>query len=278
MNSHHCLRNLWLRMVAGAALLALMGGFASARAEQVGDAFIVFNVDTGELRLNPGNAGVSQGNGIGSYLIRPNPAVIQFSSTATQFSYPSGSYLFAPALGNVTVGDDNTIGAAFYTLGGPNVSGSVDYFNRANLLAGTAAVAGSSGDTSWGPGAGGVFTSFLPGASFGTNEWSFGTIGSTGMSLEAALAAFGADTQGGFSTSADMIYDIDGVLGEQNFRVYTVSAVPEPAAIVLVAGAGVVVLGGLAGRRNAGRTRRKFYDGMERCGAEGSARGRTAAG
>jgi len=264
MSSPACVRGSGPLMAAGLAILAAMGGIGSARGEQVGDAFVVFNVQTGELRLNPGNAGVSQGNGIGSYLIRPNPAVIQFSSTATQFSYPSGAYLFPPTLGNVTVADDNTIGAAFYTLGGPNVSGSADYFNHANLLAGTAAVAGSSGATSWGPGNGGVFASFLPGASFGTNEWSFGTIGNTGMSLEDALAAFGATTQGGFSSSADMIYDIDGVLGEQNFRVYTVSVVPEPSAVVLVAGGGIIVLGVFAGRRERKqRTRRKHRHGLE---------------
>lgn len=257
-------RSIGPLVAVGLTVLAMMGGSASARAEQVGDAFVVFNVQTGELRLNPGNAGVSQGNGIGSYLIRPNPAIIQFSSTATQFSYPSGSYLFPPTLGNVTVADDNTIGAAFYTLGGPNVSGAVDYFNSANLLASTAAVAGSSDATSWGPGNGGVFASFLPGAYFGTNEWSFGTIGSTGMSLEDALAAFGATTQGGFSSSADMIYDIDGVPGEQNFRVYTVSVVPEPSAIVLVAGGGIVVLGVFAGRRDRKRTTRKQHHGLER--------------
>jgi hypothetical protein len=190
--------------------------------------------------------------------------VIQFSSTATQFSYPSGSYPFPPTLGNVTLGDDNTIGAAFYALGGPNVSGTAGYFNRSNLLAGTAAVAGSSGGTSWGPGTGGVFASQIPGASFGTSEWSFGTIGSTGMSVEDALAAFGATTQGGFSTSADMIYDIDGVLGEQNLRVYTVNAVPEPSAIVLMAGGGIVALGVIVGQRDGKRTRRKHHHGLER--------------
>lgn len=251
-------------MTVGLTILAAMGGIVSARAEQVGDAFVVFNVQTGELRLNPGNAGVSQGNGIGSYLIRPNPAVIQFSSTATQFSYPSGSYLFPPTLGNVTVGDDNTIGAAFYTLGGPNVSGSAGYFSHGNLLAGTAAVSGSSATTSWGPGTGGVFASHIPGASFGTSEWSFGSIGSTGMSLEDALAAFGATAQGGFSTSTDMIYDIDGVVGEQTFRVYTVSVVPEPSAVVLVAGGGMVVLGGIACRRDRRCTKRRHPHGLER--------------
>ncbi len=263
MSFRTCVRCIGSLVAVGLTVVATMGDPASARAEQVGDAFVVFNVQTGELRLNPGNAGVSQGNGIGSYLIRPTPAVIQFSSTATQFSYPSGSYLFPPTLGNVTVADDNTVGAAFYTLGGPNVSGSVDYFNHANLLAATAAVAGSSGATAWGPGAGGVFASQIPGASFGTNEWSFGTIGNTGMSLEDALVAFGATAQGGFSMSADMIYDIDGVLGEQSFRVYTVSVVPEPSAIVLVAGGGMVVLGVFAGRRDRKRTRRKHHHGLE---------------
>lgn len=262
MISRGCVRGIGPLVAAGLIIMATMGGLASARAEQVGDAFVVFNVQTGELRLNPGNAGVSQGNGIGSFLIRPNPAVIQFSSIATQFSYPSGSYLFAPVLGNVTVADDNTIGAAFYTLGGPNVSGVADYFSRANLLPGTAAVAGSSGGTSWGPGTGGVFASQIPGGSFGTNEWSFGSIGSTGMSLEDALAAFGAITQGGLSTSADMIYDIDGILGEQNFRVYVVS-VPEPSAFVLVAGGGMVVLGAITRRRDRQHTWRKRH-GLDR--------------
>lgn len=264
MNSPASIRSIGPLVAVGLPLLAAMGGIVSARAEQVGDAFVVFNVQTGELRLNPGNAGVSQGNGIGSYLIRPNPAVIQFSSTATQYSYPSGSYPFPPTLGNVTAGDDNTIGAAFYTLGGPNVSGSAGYFSHGNLLAGTTAVSGSSGTTSWGPGTGGVFASQIPGASLGTSEWSFGSIGSTGMSLQDALTAFGATAQGGFSTSTDMIYDIDGVLGEQTFRVYTVSVVPEPSAVVLVAGGGMVVLGVFAGRRDRKRTRRNHRHGLER--------------
>lgn len=259
-----CVRGLAPLVAVGSVILAMIGGFVTARAEQVGDAFVVFNVQTGELRLNPGNAGVSQGNGIASFLIRPNPALLQFSSIATQFSYPSGSYLFPPTLGNVTAGDDNTIGAAFYTLAGPNVSGSAGYFSHANLLAGSSAVSGSSGATSWGPGAGGVFASLIPGASFGTSEWSFGSIGSTGMSLADALTAFGASTQGGFSTSADMIYDIDGVLGEQTFRVYTVSVVPEPSAAVLVAGGGIIALGGIACRLDRIRTRRKHHHGLER--------------
>jgi hypothetical protein len=222
---------------------------ASARAEQAGDAFVVFNVDTGELRMNPGNAGVSQGNGIGSYVIRPNPAMIQFSSTATHFSYPSGSYLFPPTLGNVTVADDNTIGAAFFTLSSPNVSPAAAYLTSSNLVSASAAVAGTSGSISWGPGSGGVVASTIPGGSFGTNEWSFGTIGSTGMSLEDALAGFGATFQGGFSTSADMTYDIDGVTGAQNFRVYTVTAVPEPSTLSLMALFGCVAAAGCLRRR-----------------------------
>jgi len=225
--------------VAGVAIACC---HASARAEQAGDAFIVFNVDTGELRMNPGN-------GIGSYVIRPNPAMIQFSSTATQFSYPSGSYLFPPTLGNVTVGDDNTIGAAFFTLGSPNVSPAAAYLTSSNLVSASAAVAGTSGSISWGPGSGGVVASAIPGAYFGTNEWSFGTIGSTGMSLEDALAGFGATFQGGFSTSADMTYDIDGVTGAQNFRVYTVTAVPEPSTLSLMALFGCVAAAGCLRRR-----------------------------
>ena len=232
--------------VAGVAIACC---HASARAEQAGDAFVVFNVDTGELRMNPGNAGVSQGNGIGSYVIRPNPAMIQFSSTATQFSYPSGSYLFPPTLGNVTVADDNTIGAAFFTLGSPNANSAVAYLTSSNLVTASVAVAGTSGSISWGPGSGGVVASAIPGAYFGTNEWSFGTIGSTGMTLGEALAAFGAASQGGFSTSADMVYDIDGVTGAQNFRVYTVSVVPEPSTLSLMALFGMVAATGCLQRR-----------------------------
>jgi hypothetical protein len=212
----------------------------SAQAQQVGDAFIVYNVSTGELRVNPGNAGVTEGNGIVSYAIRPDPDVISFSSTASDFSYLSGAYpLFPPTLGNVTAGSDNTIGAAFYTLGSPNVNTSIGYFNHNNMVLDTAAVAGSGGSsgTTWGPGAGGVVASEIAGDYFGTPEWSFGTIGSTGMSLEEALTAFGATTQGGLSASSNLVYGINGVVGTQNFMVYTV---PEPSTVALLA-----VCGGL---------------------------------
>ena len=222
-------------------------------AQQAGDAFVVYDVFTGELRMNPGNAGSggagSVGNGISSYGIRPNPAVIQFSTVATDFSFLSGSYpLFPPTLGNVTAGDDNTVGAAFFTLGIPNVGANVNYFNNQNLLV-SSAVAGTSGATSWGPGAGGVVTSSIPGPYFGTKEWSFGTIGSTGMTEAAALAAFGATTQGGLSSSAQMVYSINGVVGTQNFRVFT-TAVPEPATMAI--GCCLAALGGVAWRRRRG--------------------------
>ena len=241
-----------IRFLAALAVCAICTlGLSVANAQQVGDAFVVFNVDTGEIRVNSGNAGLSQGNGISSYGIRPDPAVIQFSSTATDFSYLSGAYpLFPPTLGNVTVGDDNTIGAAFYTLGSPNVNASIGYFNHNNMVLGTSAQAGSGGSsgTTWGPGTGGVVASEIPGTYLGTPEWSFGTIGSTGMTVEAALAAFGATTQGGLSSSSQMVYGINGVTGTQNFRVYTVSAVPEPSTIAM-AGCGVAALGGMAWRK-----------------------------
>jgi hypothetical protein len=241
-----------IRFLAALAVCAICTlGLSVANAQQVGDAFVVFNVDSGEIRVNSGNAGISQGNGISSYGIRPDPAVITFSSTATDFSYLSGAYpLFPPTLGNVTVGDDNTIGAAFYTLGSPNVSTSIGYFNHNNMVLGTSAQAGSggSGGTTWGPGTGGVVASEIPGIYLGSPEWSFGTIGSTGMTVEAALAAFGATTQGGLSSSSQMVYGINGVTGTQNFRVYTVSAVPEPSTIAM-AGCGVAALGGMAWRK-----------------------------
>lgn len=239
-----------LAAFAACGLCAL--GLSVANAQQVGDAFVVFDVDTGEIRVNPGNAGISQGNGISSYGMRPDPAVIQFSSDATDFSYLSGAYpLFAPTLGNVNpAGDDNTIGAAFYTLGTPNVNTNIGYFNHNNMVLGTSAVAGSGGSSlprTWGPGTGGVVASEIPGTYLGTPEWSFGNIGSTGMTVDAALAAFGATTQGGLSSSAQMVYGINGVTGTQNFRVYT-TAVPEPSTIAM-AGCGIATLGGLAWRK-----------------------------
>jgi hypothetical protein len=215
------------RLVAAVVIVALACVSTAARSQQVGDAFVVYNVTTGEIRLNPGNAGISQGNGIGAYGIRPDPTVIQFSSTATDFSFPSGSYpFFAPTLGNVTAGDDNVIGAAFYELSTPNVRSATPYFNHNNLVLGTAAQAGTGGTTvrTWGPGNGGVVASSITGTYLGTPEWSFGTIGSTGISEQDALTAFGATTQGGLSSFPEMTYAIDGVVGTQNLRVYTVSA------------------------------------------------------
>ena len=252
-----CPRIPSVRFLVAVAVSAVSAfGLSFANAQQVGDAFVVYNVDTGEVRMNPGNAGISQGNGIASYSIRPDPNIIQFSSTATDFSYLSGAYpLFPPTLGNVTVGDDNTLGAAFYTLGAPNVNASIGYFNHNNMVLGTAAQAGSGGSsgTSWGPGNGGVVASEIAGTYFGTPEWSFGTVGSTGMSLSDALTAFGATSQGGLSSSSNMVYGINGVAGTQNFRVYTVSAVPEPSTVGLAA---VGVMGSL-GYLRIRRRRRK---------------------
>jgi hypothetical protein len=241
-----------VRFLVAVAVSAVSAfGLSFANAQQVGDAFVVYNVDTGEVRMNPGNAGISQGNGISSYGMRPDPSIIQFSSTATDFSFLSGAYpLFPPTLGNVTVGDDNTLGAAFYTLGAPNVNASVGYFNHNNMVLGTSAQAGSGGSgTTWGPGNGGVVASEIAGTYFGTPEWSFGTVGSTGMSLSDALTAFGATAQGGLSSSNQMVYGINGVVGTQNFRVYTVSAVPEPSTIGLAAVGVIGSLGFLRIRR-----------------------------
>ncbi|MGA0845693.1 MAG: PEP-CTERM sorting domain-containing protein, partial [Luteolibacter sp.] len=121
-----------------------------------------------------------------------------------------------------------------YTLATPNVSASIGYFNHKFMVLVTAAVAGSggSGGTTWGPGDGGVVASEIAGTYFGTPEWSFGTIGNTGMTTEQALTAFGATTQGGLSSSSQMVYGINGVTGTQNFRVYVV---PEPSSNALIA-------------------------------------------
>ncbi len=205
--------------VALATVAVTAFSFSPALAQQTGTAFLVFNVDTGELLMNPGNAGSSEIGGITGYTIDSNSGLgLSWSGAAT---FPSGSYPF---------GVTNTsarIGAAFYSLTAPNIVPNAGEITSTNLQL----------DTS------GVVASTTPGF-VGTPEWSFGTVGTTGLTPAAALAALGATTQGGLA-SGNRFYTLQGVTGNQQFAVYTV---PEPSMFVLAAG-GLAALGVVARRR-----------------------------
>lgn len=214
------------RMIRGllAACLAISGIAAltsPAQAQQTGNAFLVFDVDTGELRMNPGNAGSTGIGGITSYTIDSNLGLgLSWSGTA---AFPSGSYPFAPT---------NTSGrifGGFYSLTAPNIVPDSNEITSTNLqLAST-----------------GVVASTTPGF-VGTPEWVFGNVGPTNFSPADALTALGATTQGGLA-SGNRFYSLQGV-GNQQFAVYTVSAVPEPSTIAM-AGCGIAALGGAEWRR-----------------------------
>ena len=193
-----------------------------ALAQQTGTAFLVFDVDTGELRMNPGNAGSSGIGGITGYTIDSNSVLsLVWSGTA---AFPSGSYPF-PATNT-----SSRIGAAFYSLSPPNLDPGGNQLGTNNLQLGTT----------------GVVASTTPGF-VGTPEWVFGNVGSTSLTTSDALTALGATTQGGFA-SGNRLYTLQGVTGNQQFAVYTVSAIPEPSAMMLAAG-GIATLGVAGWRR-----------------------------
>lgn len=214
-----------LRMIRGiaAAALAATGLFvlATSTALAQGNAFLVFDVDTGQLRMNPGSSGAMTGYTIDSNSV----SGLSWNSTAV---FPSGSYPF-PATNTAS-----RIGAAFYSLTAPNIVPNASNITSTNLQLGTS----------------GVVASTIPGF-VGTPEWVFGNVGTTGLSLTAALNALGASSQGGVATG-NRFYTQQGVTGNQQFRVYTVSAVPEPSVMMLGAGA-LATLGAAGWRRKLKR-------------------------
>jgi hypothetical protein len=219
-----------LRTIRGLAAVALATvavtalSVTPALAQQTGDAFIVFDVDTGELRMNPGSATATSSGvgGITGYTVDVNSELsLSWNSTAV---FPSGSYPFPPT------NTASRIGAAFYTLSTPNVSPGGNQLGTNNLQLSTANVVAST----------------TPGF-IGTPEWSFGNVGPTNLTTADALTALGATTQGGLA-SGNRFFTMQGVIGNQQFAVYTVSAVPEPSTMMLAAG-GIATLGVAGWRR-----------------------------
>jgi hypothetical protein len=209
-------------LAAGLAISGIAALTSPAQAQQTGNAFLVFDVDTGELRMNPGNAGSTGIGGITGYTIDSNSGLgLSWSGTA---AFPSGSYPFPPT--NTSA----RIGGAFYSLTAPNIVPDSNQITSTNLqLAST-----------------GVVASTTPGF-VGTPEWVFGNVGPTNLSPADALTALGATTQGGLA-SGNRFYTLQGGTGNQQFAVYTVSAVPEPSTIAM-AGCGIAALGGAEWRR-----------------------------
>ena len=225
---------------------------------QVGSAYIRYFVDTGELRMNPGNSVAENGSysdpsqtplswGINSFGIEFDPAIMTISTNVSDYYFPSGTWpLFFPQTG---ANPGNALGSAFQTWSGPNIlaaSGgpSNDSLNANNLVIGSPWVTqtgGSTGSTGSAiPGTTAVYASDIAGYE-GTPEFSFGFIGQAGvLTPEQALAALGATEQGGFATG-NRVYSMQNVVGTQFFKVYTeTSAIPEPSAVMLAS-----LMGGL---------------------------------
>lgn len=213
------MRSRTIRSLAAAALAAI--GLSVLAPDSVlaqGNAFLVFDVSTGQLRMNPGSSGAMTG-----YTIDSNSgAGLSWNSTAV---FPSGSYPFTPT------NTASRIGAAFYNLTAPNIVPNASNISTTNLQLGTA----------------NVVASVTPG-SVGSPEWVFGNVGTTGLSLTAALNAFGATVQGGLATG-NRFYTQQGVTGNQQFRVFSV---PEPSTVMLGAGA-LATLGAAGWRRKLKR-------------------------
>lgn len=206
---------------AAVAVFAILAGEA-AYAQQVGNAFLVFDISTGRLSMNPGNTGGSGPGRMDSYGITASGSMV-FNGTA---SFPSGSSFFPP---------DNTstlIGNGIYNLTAPDIVPNGNYISTSNLQLNS-----SSGK---------VIPSVIPGF-VGTPEWNFGNVGPTNLTLTQALNGLGATTQGGLATG-NRIYSLIGATGVQQFRVYSVASVPEPGTIALVA-AGIFGIGAVAAKR-----------------------------
>ena len=247
------------------ATIAFAASFAQAQS-QVGDAYVLFNIDTGEFRMNPGNAVGTGGSytnpaqtplswGINSFGVEMDPAIGTLSTNVNDYYFPSGTWpLFFPQTG---ANPGNAFGSAFQTWSLPNVmvaggaaGPSNDSLNLNNLVIGspwTVQTGGSTGSTGAAiPGTTAVYASTIAGY-IGTPEFSFGTFGPTDLTQAQALAALGATTEGGFATG-NRVYSMQNVVGTQFFKVYTATAVPEPSTIGLAA-AGIATLGASAWRK-----------------------------
>ena len=76
-------------VVAALALVAVAFVASPVKAQQVGDAFILFNIDTGEFRMNPGNPVVSS-NGVNSFGVEMDPTIGTISTDVNDYFFPSG--------------------------------------------------------------------------------------------------------------------------------------------------------------------------------------------
>jgi hypothetical protein len=234
-------------VVAALALVAVAFVASPVKAQQVGDAFILFNIDTGEFRMNPGNPVVGS-NGVNSFGVEMDPTIGTISTDVNDYFFPSGSYpLFPPQTG---ANPGNAFGSAFQSYSLPNVTGGGDSLNSTNLVIGSEWAYPTSV-----PGSTAVFASTIPGYE-GLPEFSFGTFGPTDLTESQALAALGATTQGGFATG-NRVYSLSGsAAGTQFFKIYTTTAVPEPSTIGLAA-AGIATLGASAWRKRKLATKAK---------------------
>ena len=233
-------------VVAALALVAVAFVASPVKAQQVGDAFILFNIDTGEFRMNPGNPVVSS-NGVNSFGVEMDPTIGTISTDVNDYFFPSGSYpLFPPQTG---ANPGNAFGSAFQSYSLPNVTGGGDSLNSTNLVIGSEWAYPTSV-----PGSTAVFASTIPGYE-GLPEFSFGTFGPTDLTESQALAALGATTQGGFATG-NRVYRLSGTPGNQFFKIYTTTAVPEPSTIGFAA-AGIATLGASAWRKRKLATKAK---------------------
>jgi hypothetical protein len=231
------------------ATVAFMG--SPVEAQQVGNAYILFNYKTGEIRMNPG-AAVAGSNGIISYGVEMDPAIGTLSTNVNDYYFPSGCWsLFPPQTG---ANPGNAFGSGPQTFSLPNVTGGGGSLNLTHLVIGSPWVlppqsspfpqppfGGCSGPAI--PGTTAVYASTIPGY-VGTPEFSFGLIGPTNLTQAGALASLGATTEGGFATG-NRVYSIQNVTGTQFFRIYTV---PEPSTLGLAC-AGIATLGASAWRK-----------------------------
>ena len=241
---------------AAAALALVVVAFVATpvKAQQVGDAYVLVNITTGEFRINPGHP-VAGSNGVNSFAVEMDSTIGTLSTNVNDYFFPSGSYpLFAPQTG---ANPGNIFGSAFQTFLPPNVTGGGDSLNSTNLVTGSPWVTQSGGITGTIDtpitGTIAVYASTIPGYE-GLPEFSFGTFGPTNLTAPQALTSLGATTEGGFATG-NRIYSMSSVAGTQYFRVFT-TAVPEPSMIGLAA-VGIATHGAAAWRKRKLATKAK---------------------